>query len=111
MADHPGIRIGEEYPVLEILATGDQCRLRLPEHGYNGEDRDSPGLSGALGRRYVHGCGGANAGLLGADLTDGQLTLAPPEWQRPRFWEEYFDAVPQAVAEYDRVKAEILAEA
>ncbi|GLW15107.1 hypothetical protein Stsp01_18500 [Streptomyces sp. NBRC 13847] len=44
VADHPGIRIGEEYPVLEILATGDQCRLRLPEHGYNGEDRDSPAL-------------------------------------------------------------------
>jgi hypothetical protein len=37
--------------------------------------------------------------------------LAPPEWQRPGFWEDYFDAEPAAVAEYDRRRAEIIAQA
>jgi hypothetical protein len=44
-------------------------------------------------------------------LKDGRLTLAPQEWQRPGFWEVYFDHVPDAVADYDRLKAHIIAEA
>ncbi|MFC8256078.1 hypothetical protein [Streptomyces sp. NPDC056661] len=46
-----------------------------------------------------------------AGLDDGRLTLAPPEWQRPGFWDDYFDDMPQAVAEYDRLRAEIVAQA
>jgi hypothetical protein len=45
-----------------------------------------------------------------AGLDSGNLKLAPREWQRTGFWEEYFDHVPAAVAEYDRLKAEILAD-
>ncbi|MBT1189910.1 hypothetical protein HET69_39520 [Streptomyces sp. CJ_13] len=45
-----------------------------------------------------------------AGLADGLLTLAPREWQRAGFWEDYFDGVPEAVAEYDRLKADILAQ-
>jgi hypothetical protein len=46
-----------------------------------------------------------------AELKDGRLTLAPQEWQRPGFWEDYFDHVPDAVADYDRLKAHIITEA
>ncbi|MER7179441.1 hypothetical protein ABT404_08140 [Streptomyces hyaluromycini] len=38
-------------------------------------------------------------------LEDGRLTLAPQEWQRPGLWDNFFDHVPDAVAEYDRLKA------
>jgi hypothetical protein len=41
---------------------------------------------------------------------DGRLTLAPQEWQRPGFWEDFFDHLPNAVAEYDRLKAQVIAE-
>ncbi|MER6375547.1 hypothetical protein ABT255_46125 [Streptomyces mirabilis] len=41
---------------------------------------------------------------------DGSLALAPQEWQHG-FWEDYFDHLPDAVAEYDRLKAQTIAEA
>ena len=31
---------------------------------------------------------------------DGNLTLAPPAWQRRGFWEEYFDGDERAVADF-----------
>jgi hypothetical protein len=46
-----------------------------------------------------------------AALEGGSLTLAPPEWQRPGFWEDYFDDEPGAIAQYARRRAEIIAQA
>ncbi|MFF2853026.1 hypothetical protein ACFVT5_43115 [Streptomyces sp. NPDC058001] len=43
-------------------------------------------------------------------LNHGRLTLAPQEWQRPGFWNDFFDHLPDTVAEYDRLKAQIIAE-
>ncbi|MFC5251668.1 hypothetical protein [Streptomyces nigrescens] len=106
--DHPGIRIGEEYPVLEITTTADRSLLRLPEHGYNRGRRESPGLWDAAMFTVVVD---RVPNCWVAQLDDGRLTLAPPEWQRLGFWEEYFDDVPRAVAEYDRLRAKILAQA
>ncbi|GAA2148718.1 hypothetical protein GCM10009760_41130 [Kitasatospora kazusensis] len=46
-----------------------------------------------------------------AGLGSGTLTLAPPEWRCPGLWEDYFEAELAAVAEYDRRRAEIIAQA
>ncbi|MGW6396439.1 hypothetical protein ACWFR1_39430 [Streptomyces sp. NPDC055103] len=46
-----------------------------------------------------------------AGLEDGRVTLAPKEWQRPGFWEDYFDGEPTAGAEYERLRAEVLSQA
>jgi hypothetical protein len=40
----------------------------------------------------------------------GIVTLAPPAWQRPGFWEDYFDAAREAVAEFEEAKDAILEE-
>ncbi|MFI8234576.1 hypothetical protein ACIGDI_37810 [Streptomyces sp. NPDC085900] len=106
--DHPGIRIGAEYPVLEIVTNPRQVLLRLPEQGYGDGYRETPGLWDAamftIVREGVPTCWVAG-------LDNGRLTLAPAEWQRPGFWDDYFDDVPQAIAEYDRLRAEIVAQA
>lgn len=45
MADHPSIRVGAEYPVLEVLTTANPRVLaRIPELLDTSEYRDSPGL-------------------------------------------------------------------
>jgi hypothetical protein len=43
-------------------------------------------------------------------LNDGRLTLAPQEWQRTGFREDFFDHLPDALAEFDRLKAQIISE-
>ncbi|MCX4458580.1 hypothetical protein OOK58_42480 [Streptomyces sp. NBC_01728] len=108
VSEHPGVRIGEEYPVLEVFAARSRTEFRLPDRSARRDEIDSPGLwdadmfeivSDRMPTCWVTG------------LEDGLLTLAPREWQRPGFWEDYFDHEPGAVAEYDRLKARIIAEA
>ncbi|WP_406432670.1 hypothetical protein OHB00_07915 [Streptomyces sp. NBC_00631] len=108
MSEHPGVRIGEEYPVLEVSAARARILFRLPDRSARQDDVDSPGLwdadmfeivSDRMPTCWVTGLG------------NGWLTLAPREWQRPGFWDDYFDHVPDAVAEYDRLKIRIIAEA
>ncbi|MGW2636978.1 hypothetical protein [Streptomyces sp. NPDC001348] len=45
-----------------------------------------------------------------AGLENGQVTLAPKEWQRPGFWEDCFDGEPSAGAEYERLRAEVMSQ-
>ncbi|MGW2872042.1 hypothetical protein [Kitasatospora sp. NPDC001225] len=108
VSEHPGVRIGEEYPVLEVFAARSRILFRLPDRSARRDEIDSPGLwdadmfeivSDRMPTCWVTG------------LEDGRLTLAPQEWQRPGFWEDYFDHVPGAVSDYDRLKARIIAEA
>lgn len=108
VSEHPGVRIGEEYPVLEVFAAQSRTLFRLPDRSARRGEIESPGLwdadmfeivSDRMPTCWVTG------------LEDGRLTLAPREWQRPGFWEDYFDHEPGAVAEYDRLKARIIAEA
>ncbi|KIZ15696.1 hypothetical protein [Streptomyces natalensis] len=105
--DHPSIRVGAEYPVLEVLTTANRVQLRIPELLDTMEHRDSPGLWDASMFTVVSS---RMPSCWVAELEDGRLTLAPREWQRTGFWEDYFDVVPAAVDEYDRLRAEILAE-
>ncbi|MFG2097309.1 hypothetical protein [Streptomyces sp. NPDC048612] len=105
---HPGIRVGADYPVLEITTSADQVLLRIPERLDTSTDRDSPGLWDAVMFTVISE---RMPSCWVATLDGGVLTVAPPEWQRPGFWEDYFDAEPAAVAEYDRRRAEIITQA
>jgi hypothetical protein len=97
--------IGTDYVVMEILAGRGHTEFRVlnPASSY-----DSLGIWDAamfeIVRDQIPRC-------WVADLRDGLLTLAPPEWHQPGFWEDYFDGVPAAVATYARLRAEILATA
>ncbi|MEU9015776.1 hypothetical protein AB0D12_40170 [Streptomyces sp. NPDC048479] len=104
--DHPAVRIGAECPVLEVLTTADKVLLRVPDpiDSLPGAF-DSPGLWDAAMFTVLSD---RMPACWVAALDDGALSLAPREWQRPGFWEDFFDGVPTAVAEYDRCKAEIL---
>jgi hypothetical protein len=106
--DHPLIRVGAEYPVLEVLTTANRVLLRIPELFDTTEYRDSPGLWDAAMFTVVSS---RMPSCWVAELEDGSMTLAPREWQRAGFWDDYFDVVPAAVDEYDRLRAAILAEA
>ncbi|TVL87794.1 hypothetical protein [Streptomyces sp. SAJ15] len=106
--EHPGIRVGADYPVLEIMTSADRVLLRIPERLDTSTDRDSPGLWDAAMFTVVSE---RMPSCWVAALEGGSLTLAPPEWQRPGFWEDYFDAKPAAVAEYDRRRVEIITQA
>lgn len=104
----PGIRIGAEYPVLEVITTAGRVLLRIPERPDLLVERDTPGLWDAAMFTVVSRRAPA---CWVAGLEDGQVTLAPKEWQRPGFWEDYFDGEPTAGAEYERFRAEALSQA
>ncbi|MCF3136649.1 hypothetical protein [Streptomyces olivochromogenes] len=108
VTDHPAIRVGAEYPVLEVSTTARRVELRIPELLDTTDYRDRPGLWDAAMFTVVSS---RMPSCWVAELEDGRLTLAPREWQRAGFWEDYFDGVPAAVDDYDRLKAEILADA
>ncbi|MDQ0780061.1 hypothetical protein PV728_43205 [Streptomyces europaeiscabiei] len=108
MSEHPGVRIGEEYPVLEVSAARPHVLFRLPDRSARRDEIDSPGLWDAAMFEIVSD---RMPTCWVTALNDGRLTLAPQEWQRPGFWEDFFDHLPDAVAEYDRLKAQIIAEA
>ncbi|ADI12450.1 hypothetical protein SBI_09332 [Streptomyces bingchenggensis BCW-1] len=108
VSHHPAMRVGADYPVLEMVTASDRALFRIPdpadsEPGFF----DSPGLWDAAMFTVVSG---RLPACWVAGLADGLLTLAPREWQRAGYWEDYFDGVPEAVAEYDRLKADILAQ-
>jgi hypothetical protein len=106
--EHPGVQIGEEYPVLEVLAAQSRILFRLPDRSTRRDEIDSPGLWDAAMFEMVSD---RMPTCWVAGLNDGRLTLAPQEWQRPGFWEDFFDHLPDAVAEYDRLKAQVIAQA
>ncbi|WP_405639081.1 hypothetical protein [Streptomyces uncialis] len=107
LTDHPSIRIGAQYPVLEVLTTANQMLLRIPDPPGTTEYQDTPGLWDAAMFTVVSS---RIPGHWVAGLEDGRLTLAPREWQRAGFWDDYFDDMPAAVGEYNRLKAAILAD-
>ncbi|MGW0876589.1 hypothetical protein ACWD3J_39835 [Streptomyces sp. NPDC002755] len=108
VSEHPGVRIGEEYPVLEVSAARPHVLFRLPDRSARRDEFDSPGLWDAAMFEIMSD---RMPTCWVAALNDGRLTLAPQEWQRPGFWEDFFDHLPDAVAAYDRLKAQIIAEA
>ncbi|MCX4597087.1 hypothetical protein OG819_47975 [Streptomyces sp. NBC_01549] len=108
MSDHPGIGVGAEYPVLEVITTASRVLLRIPERPDVLVARDSPGLWDAAMFTVVSS---RMPDCWVAGLEGGQMTLAPKEWQRPGFWEDYFDGEPSAGAEYERLRAKVTSQA
>ncbi|MFE4369112.1 hypothetical protein ACFRMN_12865 [Streptomyces sp. NPDC056835] len=108
VSEHPGIHIGEEYQVLEVLANRTRVMFRIPPRADSWDSVDTPGLWDAAMFEVVSD---RMPACWVAGLNDGGLTLAPKEWQRPGFWEDYFDHLPDALDQYDRLKAQIIAEA
>jgi hypothetical protein len=108
VSEHPSIRVGEEYPVLEVYADRARVRFRLPGRPSSWDTFETPGIWDAAMFEVVSD---RTPACWTGRLDDGRLTLAPSEWQRPGFWEDYFDHLPAAVAEYQRLKAQIIAEA
>jgi hypothetical protein len=49
--------------------------------------------------------------LEGSRLPEGHLTLAPPAWHHPDFWDEVFDGVPAALEVFEKEKDLVLVEA
>jgi hypothetical protein len=96
--------IGRTYVVLGVEADV----ARKPLFRIVGDDGHTPGLyevdlftvvSPQLAKTWV--C---------AVTDDGGLQFGPAPWLRNRFWEDYFDGVPDAVADFEReFKALILA--
>ncbi|MGW9370304.1 hypothetical protein ACWGVR_09830 [Streptomyces xanthophaeus] len=108
VSEHPGIRVGAAYPVLEVITTAGRVLLRIPERPNVLVERDTPGLWDAAMFTVVSS---RVPDCWVAGLEDGQVTLAPKEWQRPGFWEDHFDGESTAGAEYERLRAEVLSQA
>lgn len=107
VSDHAGIRVGADYPVLEVLAKQDKVLLRLPDQAARPGDYETPGLWAAdmfaVVSDRIPSCWTAR-------LADGLLPLTPREWQRAGFWEDYLDHGSAVVAEHDRLQARIVVE-
>jgi hypothetical protein len=99
------LTIGKMYDVLALAATphGD-ILFRLV-----GDDDHRPGLFASSQFEIVDGrlprCWSAMM------RSDGSLQLGPQPWQRPGFWEEYFDDEPGAIAAYENAFSAIMEEA
>ena len=103
--EHPSISSGANYVVMEILADGRRADFRVlnPDESFDSLGLWDAGMFVIVSER-IPSCWVAR-------LSGGRLTLAPPQWHEPGFWEHYFDGVPEAVATFDRLKVEILAAA
>jgi hypothetical protein len=97
VAEYPGVRVGALYSVLDIGAGPDYYWIRIWDEG-----REGPGslwdpemfetVDSRMSSRWT------------ASIDQGHLRFAPHAWQRPGFWDDYFQGIPDAVAS---VKSEI----
>ncbi|WP_327418634.1 hypothetical protein [Streptomyces sp. NBC_01233] len=104
VAEYDGIRVGGVYPVLEMVAHDIDCQIRVL-----GPATSDPGLLWdpvnfeTVDTRIPPGWT--------LSIVDGRTRLADARWQRPGFWTDYHHGDPQALADYEHVKSELLAPA
>ncbi|MEU8924354.1 hypothetical protein AB0D10_26005 [Kitasatospora sp. NPDC048545] len=104
VAQFAGIRVGGVYPVLEMVAHDIDCQIRLL-----GPDTPDPGLLwDAADFETVDTRIPPGWTLV---IADGRTRLCDARWQRPGFWTDYARGTPQALADYEHVKRELLAAA
>jgi len=103
VADHPSMRVGVEYTVLEVAARpGGDSSLRI-HHG-----DESPGIWDSA---MFETTDPTVPSVWVAQLSDsGSLRLAPPRWLQRGFWERYFDDEHEAVGIFEADLAAILRE-
>ena len=83
-AEHPGLRIGAEYRVLEI-----ECGPNGPINFRVLDDQHDPTMWPSDCFELVDGA--IPQSWIAAIWSTGTLYLAPERWHRPEFWEEFFD--------------------
>lgn len=104
VAQYDGIRVGGEYPVLEMVTGEDECQIRVL-----GPGTEDPGcLWDPVSFETVDPRIPPGWTLV---IADGRTSLADARWQRPGFWTDYYRGDPQARADYEQVKSELLAAA
>jgi hypothetical protein len=100
----PLLTVGAEYLVLAVVAEpGGRVVLRLI---------DDQGRSPSVWDARLFSTTSARIPAAWDIRVDdrGVLTLAPAAWQRPGFWEAYFDGDPDAVADFEAGLAAITSE-
>ncbi|MFF3087610.1 hypothetical protein ACFVRB_21540 [Streptomyces nojiriensis] len=99
--DPSRLRLGNVYTVLEMITGPDYWMIRILD-----EEGDDPGslwyppmfetVDARIPRDWT------------LVLEGGNMRLAPALWQRPNFWNDYFNNVPQALMDFETGKHEAL---
>lgn len=97
----PWLTVGKTYTVLAISASpGGQISLRMI-----GDDGCTPGLYASHLFETVDVQ--MPSSWIATVKTDGRLEIAPAEWLRDGFWEEYFDGDAAAMSAFERARRAI----
>lgn len=99
-----GLTVGKTYVVLSVhTATGKSTEYRLIS------DDGRHALFDSAQFRTVNS--EIPSSWVTMDGGTGMLEQGPEKWARPGFWEDYYDGVPKAVAEFEAEKEKLLVEA
>ncbi|MFD5434445.1 hypothetical protein ACFVUY_18475 [Kitasatospora sp. NPDC058063] len=101
IAAHPAIHVGGVYPVLEMMTGPDYWMIRVLDD--SGNDPGSfwdPAMFETVDAHLP-----SSWTLV---LENGRMRLAHALWQRPNFWNDYFDNDPRALADFRAAKHELL---
>ncbi|GAA0936425.1 hypothetical protein [Actinocorallia libanotica] len=95
--EYPGIHVGGLYTVLEIMAGPDYYCVRIwGDHEEDPGTLWAPEMFETVDQRV--------SSRWTVSMNAGHMRFAPAAWQRPGFWNDYFDREPAAV---DSVRSEI----
>lgn len=99
------LTLGKVYTVLAVISVpGRETLLRFVS-----DDEDTPSVFDA--RQFITVSTELPSNWVGVVNEDGLFVLAPESWTRGGFWEDFFNGVPEAISEYERERAKIVAEA
>lgn len=100
----PWLTRGRIYVVLAVLAT--------PERGVLFRLVADEGRTPALfdSRQFEATSARIPSNWVAVTNQHGELELAPAEWARAGFWDDYFNQVPDALKEFEEARAIILSE-
>ncbi len=101
VAEFDGIRVGGVYPVMEMVIYDRDCRIRVlgpgtPDPGLLWDPADFETVDPRIPPGWT------------LVITGSHTRLADARWQRPGFWTDYAHDDPQALADYEQVKRELL---
>jgi hypothetical protein len=97
--DHPALKLGAEYVVLEVCVYPHGVLLRL-------DDEHGPGLWEAGQFETIDAAMPPNWSA--ATNARGGINIAPAAWREPGFWEAFFDGDLKARRAYERERAVIM---
>jgi hypothetical protein len=104
VAEYPGVRVGGDYPVLEVSADPEAWYIRILD------DDGAPPGSLWDPQMFTTTDDRIPTSWTASMTKPGALRLAPSRWQRPGFWGEVMERNPEALADVERGIADTLAE-